>query len=189
MDYLVKIIDSIAWPIAAIWLGYIFKSELKSLLARMSKFKYGEIEAQFEQIKTELENISIEAQPILKVNKINEHNKRYEYLMSLAESSPRAAILETWIQIESELLSLCKRANFTPSNPKNTLTLIHDMVKEDILPSNIFPLIYKLRKLRNEAAHLPEFVFDEASKKSFSVAIGIANLLKTIKVNQQNDEN
>jgi hypothetical protein len=57
------------------------------------------------------------------------------------------------------------------------------MVAKDILPENILPLIDGLRKLRNDAVHIPEYGFDDEGKRYLSVAIGIANMLETIEKN------
>ena len=48
MDLLVQLLIGIAWPIAVIWIAYLFKGELRLLLQRMSQFKYKVVEAKFE---------------------------------------------------------------------------------------------------------------------------------------------
>ena len=45
MDYFVEIIKAITWPASIIWLGYIFRKEVRLLLGRLSSVKYGEVEA------------------------------------------------------------------------------------------------------------------------------------------------
>lgn len=39
MEHFVEIVKALAWPIAVIWIGYIFRSEVRQLLGRVSSFK------------------------------------------------------------------------------------------------------------------------------------------------------
>lgn len=181
MEYFVKIVDSLAWPIAAIWLGYIFRGEIKNLLERVSTLKYKDLEADFRDtlVEVETEAKKITAQDSDPSSMSDQNNERYYRLMRLSEISPRAAILEAWIEVESELFKLCDRASFRTHN-KNGFALVRDMVANDILPENIIPLIDGLRKMKNDAVHLPEFGFDDTGKRYLSVAIGISKMLETI---------
>ena len=47
MELVVNLIVGIAWPVAVVWIAYVFKGELKSLLRRVSQLKYKDLEAQF----------------------------------------------------------------------------------------------------------------------------------------------
>ncbi len=49
MEYLIALIDSLAWPAALVWIGYLFREEVHSLFGRVSKLKYKDIEAKFER--------------------------------------------------------------------------------------------------------------------------------------------
>jgi hypothetical protein len=55
MEHTVEIIKAIAWPVAAVWLGYIFSGEIKKLLGRVSSLKYKDMEASFEKELAEAE--------------------------------------------------------------------------------------------------------------------------------------
>jgi hypothetical protein len=49
MEYVVELVKALAWPVVVIWLGYIFRSELRQLFGRVSTLKYGDAVASFEQ--------------------------------------------------------------------------------------------------------------------------------------------
>lgn len=181
MVYIANIIDSLAWPITILLLGYLFKKEFNLLIGRVSTLKYKDLQADFKNTLNEVEN---EAKKFsyTKDNKTimpDYKNERYTRLMSLAEVSPRGAILEAWIEIETELFKLCKRANFK-SDHKNSFLLIKDMVSNNILPDNILPLFNGLKNMRNKAVHLPDFFLDDEDKRYLNIAIGISNLLETL---------
>ncbi|MGY8590239.1 hypothetical protein L0935_18570, partial [Paracidovorax citrulli] len=48
LTFISKLIDSIAWPVAAVLLGLIFRKKLAELLPLLRKVKAGPLEAEFE---------------------------------------------------------------------------------------------------------------------------------------------
>lgn len=50
IENVVKIIDALAWPVVVLILAFGFRSELRKILARLSKFKYKDLEAAVGQI-------------------------------------------------------------------------------------------------------------------------------------------
>lgn len=181
MVYIANIIDSLAWPITILLLGYLFKKEFNLLIGRVSTLKYKDLQADFKNTLNEVEN---EAKKFsyTKDNKTimpDYKNERYIRLMSLAEVSPRGAILEAWIEIETELFKLCKRADFK-NDYKNSFLLIRDLISNNIIPADILPLLDGLMKIRNKAVHLPDFFLDDEDKRYLNIAIGISNLLETL---------
>lgn len=160
-------------------LAILFRSELRSLFRRVSSLKFKDLEANF---RDRLDEIESDASKILEDADTDvvatPYHDRFDRLMRLAEFSPRAAILEAWIEVESELVKLCHRANIELPPRRNAIRLAEIMVKADLLPNEILPLLKNLRNLRNEAVHLPDFVIDDEGKRYLSVAIGIANLIE-----------
>ena len=49
LEFVASAIDSLAWPVTVILCILILKEPLGKLLSRVSKFKYGEIEAEFQE--------------------------------------------------------------------------------------------------------------------------------------------
>jgi hypothetical protein len=44
MEIIAKIIDSLAWPVVVIWLGYLFRGEIRILFGRISQLTYKDLQ-------------------------------------------------------------------------------------------------------------------------------------------------
>jgi len=185
MDYVVQIIDSIAWPIIVVWLGYLFRSEIKSLVSRINRLKYRDFEAHFdaELQRLEFESLTLKQfEPrVATVEKdvFLRLTDPYRQIAMLAEQSPRTAIALAWVEVEKELNELYDKAGFGPSD-RSAIYKMNLLVHQEILPDNAMKLITGLHNLRNESQHFPDFVFDEKARRYLSVASGIVNMLHMI---------
>lgn len=99
MELLVNLLIGIAWPVAAVWIAYLFKGELRSLLYWM--FKYKDLEAKFESGLAEaeakvtaIERSSPSSPPRPEIS------SKLEQLCRITDVSPRAAIMEAWVLVE-----------------------------------------------------------------------------------------
>lgn len=150
MAMIVQLIEAVAWPIAAVWLGYLFHGDVRSLLSRISHVKYGDAEATFE---VGVEDIGARIPQLPSPQKtayIEPLNKREESLLTLAQTSPRAAILEAWLEVERELAAAAGRLNLP-------LTDLADVLRTDPGMAKFVPTFEHLRTLRNQTAHAVTF--------------------------------
>lgn len=166
MELLVKLLTGIAWPIAVVWVAYLFKGELRSLLHRMSQLKYKDVEAKFE-----LDLADAEAK-VVQIEKASpsaaprpEISSKLEQLRRIADVSPRAAIMEAWVLVEDA----AGRSGFVQGAaiPRvNPHLFVEELVRLGKLPTGSDSLLDQMRKLRNQAAHLPDFSLsqDEADR-------------------------
>lgn len=166
MSELVAIVSAIAWPGAAIWIAYLFRGEIRGLASRVSHLKYKDMEATFEKKLQEAEAkagaITNQKQAALPGPQML---SRLEQLQRIADVSPRAAIMEAWILIESA----AGQSGFVQgaSHPRvNPMLFVDSLVRDGKLPTDSIKLVQTLRDLRNKAAHLPEFSVtrDEADR-------------------------
>ena len=100
MNNIVKLIKALAWPVAVVWPGYMFRGEVHQLLAGMSHFKYKDIEAKF---KKELTYAEAATDKVIKTvpRQLSEEprdriEEAYLHLSSILEVSPGTAIVEAW---------------------------------------------------------------------------------------------
>lgn len=159
MEYFVEIIKALAWPVASIWLGYIFRSEFGQLLNRMSSFKYKDVEASFERKLAEAEDnakrIAISAVP----SSIQDLSQK-EQLFRISEISPRAAVVEAWTLIETAAIKngLTYGTTIQRTNPK---MIVEYLINSGKFSTESINLIEQLRKIRNQASHLPDFAISQ----------------------------
>lgn len=175
MEHFVKLVEALAWPAAAIWLSFIFRSEIRKLLGRVSSLKYKDLEANFEKGLVAAEEEAKKALPEkAKIISGDEepiypppHDSRYEQLLRIAEESPRAALLEAWVEVETSLSETAERFNINNSRRVPARKVVIGLIDTGKFAKTIFPLFEDLRVLRNEAAHAPQFVPTERQTKRY----------------------
>lgn len=166
MEHFVDLVKALAWPVAVIWLGYIFRNEIRMLLGRVSTLKYKDLEAKFEKDLTAAEevakktiaektkNISGDDEPVYPAP----YDTRYEQLLRISDESPRAALLEAWIEVESSLSEAAEKFDIYNSRRAPARKVVIELINTGKYAKTILPLFEDLRTLRNEAAHAPQFV-------------------------------
>jgi len=166
MEQFVKLITGIAWPVAIVWVAYLFKGDLRSLLHRMSQLKYKDVEAKFVTELAEAEaKVSAIGPSAVALPQRPEITSKLESLRRVADVSPRAAIMEAWVLVEDA----AGRSGFVQgvATPRvNPHLFVEELVSRGKLPKGSNALLDHMRKLRNQAAHLPDFSInqDEADR-------------------------
>ena len=166
MEPFVNLIVGIAWPAAVVWVAYLFKGELRSLMKRISQIKYKDAEANFANALAQAESsASSIAQLPVNAPPQPEINSKLDSLRRIADVSPRAAIMEAWVLVEDSAARSghVQGAAVPRVNPRS---FVEDLISRGKLPPESGPLLDQMRKLRNQAAHLPDFVIsqDEADR-------------------------
>ena len=183
METFVKLIETIAWPTTVIWLGYLFRSELRQLLGRLESLKYKDAEAKFNQQLREAEKVAPPASRKLAVSWEKASARgvvtQYEQFRRIAEVSPRAAILEAWLDVEAAVYAAAERAKLEVRGQTNVHSLARNLMSLGKVPEDVMPFFEQLRRLRNNAAHLPDFVLDEGeANKYLELSLGLANTFR-----------
>lgn len=154
---LVSLIVGIAWPVTVFAIAYLFRNVLRGLFIRVSQLKYKDVEANFASVLAEAEAKVAEVDTgKFKISSLREVGSKLPSLRRIAEVSPRAAIMEAWILIEDA----AGRSGFVQGagTPRiNTALFVEELVRTGKLPAASLVLYEQLRKLRNQAAHLPDF--------------------------------
>lgn len=150
-EFWASIIDSLAWPATVILCVLILKVPTGKLLERVSKLKYGEIEAEFQE---RLDNLGyLEHSEEVKVK--SDITEPTVFLEDLAETSPRAAVLEAWLKVQKATNAFCIAKGFPQSTSHQGL---FKLARERNLDIDAFQTAYQeLRLLRNKAAHATDF--------------------------------
>ncbi|ABX51706.1 hypothetical protein Sbal195_4549 (plasmid) [Shewanella baltica OS195] len=155
-----------AWPAAVIWMSFIFRSEVRALLSRVSSFKYKDVEASFGQRLEKAENDARLIQSPTKAKDSESENSQIEQLLRISEVSPRAAVVEAWTLIETAAIKngLVMGGVMKRTNPKMILTHLEKSGK--FSPESL-KLINELRQIRNNASHLPDFAVTQSDAERY----------------------
>jgi hypothetical protein len=181
MSTVADLVSALAWPLAFVWFVQKYGNDVKDLILRLSKVKLGNAEAEFNlglKAAEELANGTplVEASKDLPEEGV-EFSKRMAQLERIADVSPRAAIMESWLLIEDA----AGKAGFVQgaSVPRiNSLLFIEWLVREGKIDKSTAILVGRMRKLRNEASHLRDFELtkDEA-ERYLKIAVQISLLI------------
>ncbi len=178
MTFITSIIDSIAWPFAIVIIVWWLKSHIVQLIPFTKKFKYGQLEIEFEQqlkaLKKEAEESKIEHS-----TPERDSTEMLEYINAIAEVSPRAAIVDAWVGLELTAQSSADLIGIEKGKrPMPFSRLIQKLQNEDILKPKDAQILKNLQRLRNEALHSPEFNITKKEAQEFSeLARDMADLI------------
>ena len=165
-EFIIELLDKIAWPSLLLVLVLIFKSSLRELLKRLESIgtKYGTLNFH-ESLDEAKEDANKAKLPEISEGFVRDEMKYYE---ELARVSPRAVVLEAWLQLETAVEGIIRRPpegkprSFGPE--ARVLLELAELVKEEI------SIFYDLRSIRNKVVH------QESARVSKEQAIEYAQL-------------
>lgn len=185
MEYAVKIIDSLAWPSVVLVLSFMFRRSLGLLTERMSKFKYKGVEANFGQ---ELQKLEGEVKKLPTHTHLH-HDKKYwekmtarglftqwEQIKRISETSPKAAILEAWLDVEISVSSAASSANIDTNEFSTAISQARKLMENGHLPGGVWAIITDLNKIKRKVENAHDFSISyEETMKFFDLALKTGN--------------
>jgi len=165
---IVGLINALAWPSAAVLIVLLLRVPISARLAELTRFKWKNIEVEFEKKIKEIEQQAdkvlpavrkIEANDSLAIN-VGENitageavSVEEDRFSRLAELSPPAAIIQAWLPVEEALKSLAHRHDIPVSRRLSSSEIIKLLTQRNVLDASTVSILNGLRALRNEAAH------------------------------------
>ena len=173
LAFVASIVDSLAWPLGILAIIALLKKPLSLLIPFTKRLKYGDFEWEFQRgldaAKEEAAAVpQIEAGPLERTPTLPP-SQYVQRIRKLARTSPRAAVLEAWMDVEAaarsaaERLQLPKRAGSQP--PAAVIRSLRDAPEVN----DVVPLLEDLRVLRNQAAHAPDMALTEESALEYAI--------------------
>lgn len=178
-ELIVNLVESIAWPAAAIVIALILKAPLRELVPLVQKMKYKNFEMEFGRKLAQVQSEANNTSPLSSLDVDIDQN----HIFDLAQISPRAAITESWRLVEQTLLETAKKLFGEDFKFKTaTFKVFRNIERHEKIDDGAVEILRELRALRNEAIHSPEFALSFESALSYSRTAGqIISYLKTIK--------
>lgn len=104
MSTLVDLVSVLIWPGVTVWFIKKYGDDVKALILRLSRIKMGGAEAEFAANLGVAEALAVDT-PAINIqdavtNEDTEFSRRLSTLQRIADVSPRAAILESWLLVE-----------------------------------------------------------------------------------------
>jgi hypothetical protein len=153
LTFIASMTGSLAWPAAALIGLLTFRRALVRLLPDLNRLKYKDLELEFGKAVAQA-RVEIEAGPVPNQLPPAPPLQKQPYLQSLAEVSPRAALLEAWLPFEIAASRIGDALAISgPSRPAQMPRLIDGLVREGILTEPEARAVARLRGIRNKVVH------------------------------------
>jgi hypothetical protein len=175
LDFISSMVGSLAWPAAVVAVIFIVRRPLRTLLAnlRPKQMRYRGMEVDFES-KVEALVDAAEAAELPAAEEATATSETDLRLALLVREAPRAAVLESWLAVETELGKLAEAYGV-----KST---VHALKAAGAVSQELGDLVRQLRELRGAAVHAGEFAISESEAKQYAEACArVAAALRAIR--------
>jgi hypothetical protein len=151
MTFTAEMTRALAWPVALIVVGLIFRPTVKGLLegTRLRRIQKGEWSADFEtaakEVRAELPG-PVQNLPEPAISGLREETQH------LADIAPAAAVSQAWNQLEERVAAMAAQAGVT----KRLLPeVLRTLAEKGVVQPAVSDSILGLRNMRNLAVHAP----------------------------------
>ena len=157
LEFWASIVNSVAWPLAALLLAgiiiVVFEEELADLIRRFRKAKHGNSSLEFsESVQTITEKVSDTVQP-------NETEPSppigiRERDRFTIRNDPRALAIEAWWSAESAARKWLSHHG-VDDEIGPPAEVVRRLIREDLIDESASDILMRLLELRNMAVHAP----------------------------------
>jgi hypothetical protein len=185
LTFISKVVEAVAWPGACLAVLLVIRKELPAIARSLRKLKFKDMELEFGEaakaVATEAKDAVPPSKPDVQLSG-KPKDEMTSRLEAIAEIAPRAAILEAWLQVEAAAADVVrKRGQVGITSTPGPLRLRDGLQKAGLLSARQVAVFEDLRRLRNEAVHVPEAQFTKASVASYiEASISMASYLEGI---------
>ncbi len=180
LTFIAEMTKAVSWPVAIVIAVWIFRGPLLKLLRELKRLKLKDVvEVEFEKevqkAKAELPEIKRLTASSKYISDDDDYESR---LLSLLETSPKAAVLEAWLQVEREAHGLLKRQNVSLPPNLSPIRLLELLLKHRLIDKKGQNLFNTIRKLKKRA--VPEYEISEnAALDYLAMASEMIKLLRS----------
>jgi hypothetical protein len=154
LTFVSEMAKALAWPVTVLLILLLIRRPLLEYIPFVRRLRYGDLELDFEREVVQLSAKASRALP-------SSEGARPR-LTQTAYISPRAAVLEAWLELEAVAMEASKRHGLalTSREMRSPLELGQALEKAGVLSGEKLEIYHRLRNLRNAAAHATHFAFD-----------------------------
>lgn len=167
MDWLTfssSIVGSVIWPVSIVFLVYLLREPISTLITLLKRFKYKDIEFEFgediRELKERLTPLAIEKKISIDLN----------IWRKLAVTSPRVCISQAYRELEDAGVSAVQRRhpNLSIKDLRKWSRVLEVLLEDSVIDKEKFYILRELRMLRNQAKR------SEDTELTINDAIGYA---------------
>lgn len=189
MTFVSSLVGSIAWPVAAFAIAFLFRSQIRKLLDRLRKLSVGDNSMDFSKELEEAEDTakaivaeSAEALPSAP-NALPLPDTRTQQLIALA---PAMAVMDIWKPLERKIVKLAEPLALSRMKNRDGKTVpgarigARILLDNGVITSATYSLVRDLNELRNRAAHSEDGVGRADALRFFTLAEELDRILDAI---------
>lgn len=179
LQFIASLIGSLAWPAVVLAAVVLLRRPLAALLPLLRRLKYKDIEVEFDREVRELRDEAAAVLPPLP--RAVPSTVPENALLELASVSPRAAVVEAWLRVESAARRAIERRGVRPESGQALagLQLTRTLRHAEILDNSARAVLDRLRMLRNQAVHAHDFAVGEESAREYvELSLALARRLE-----------
>jgi hypothetical protein len=175
MDWLTftaAVIRAVAWPLTALIIILVLRRPLLNLLPLLQQLRVKGIELEFGR---RVEVLAADAAELPAAGgAAGALPPVRPPVAQLAEVSPRAAVLESWLEVRAAAVDALRRRGvpYRSRDVESPLGLRRALEGAGILDAPTLGVFDELRNLRNAAAHAPAFSIDPGSALDYARLAG-----------------
>ncbi len=159
LTFLSSIVGSVAWPIAAFAIAFLFRAQIRKLIDRIKRLSMGDNSVDFGERLDEAEAEAVTVLPSTAAPEQNAFLVPDERTQQLIALSPAAAVLESWRVIERKTLKMAEPVYSGLSRNRDGKRMftfrgaVKALFDDGMISSSTYALLLDLQQLRNAAAH------------------------------------
>lgn len=150
-QFIASIIGSLAWPVATVLIAYLFKDQIRRLIAHIRKIGAGGVSVELSEKVEE----AVDAGQVVQAEKGLSPPDVVGLdptLLQLVKSFPEAALIQSFKELETLILKI--RQRLPDERPfRNLYEVLKALEKKQYIPQSAVTLFQSLREARNAAAH------------------------------------
>lgn len=190
LTFTAEAIKALAWPGAVLLLAIMLRKPIVELIPLLRKLKYKELEMEFSKEVAELKAdvVLVSEQPSVPVGRLPSgevaakqlperlETKRDE-LVNMVSFSPRAAIMEAWLEVESATIEVARSFwNVSSTDGFKGFPRMGEYLHQTkVIDQKQLETFRRLQHLRNMAAHEQQLRLSEADARSYvELAVALA---------------
>ena len=150
-QFFASVVGSLAWPVAAITIVYIFKNQLRSLIGHIRKIGAGGVNVELSEKVEE----AVDAGEVVQAEKgliAPDVVGLDPTLLQLGKTFPEAALIQSLKELEALILQIRERMPGARRS-RNLYEVLKALEKQQFIPQSAVALFQSLREARNAAAH------------------------------------
>jgi len=177
IEFTSSLISSLVWPATVFSLAIFFRNELRKLLARVTRLKHGESEAEFARHVEEAAD-RVEMMSGGSLNGLNTDEAKR--IFSILNIDSRAALIAAWVEFEGTArVALYGSTSEEQPRTKPAPYVIEKLKEKGILKPEDVDFLRLVRQLRNIALHHHEAEIDSTTAyKAIAALLQLAWELK-----------